>query len=279
MKKFLDKKIFLGLIIGLVLCSFITAFAITTYNSDGVLYKKGNSNVTGTEALNDLYSKYNENSNSPYISETLIIDSTNNSKTWQFDKIPAGEYILIEVPNLYSFNNVSYTNWKIGAFETNKGSVINGTLEYTNIYTFTLEEPATPSVFIYNYYPNNLSLQSYTFYLAKIDRKGSETIDSSTNNKTFKYDKLSKGKYLLVEFGKLYNFKNVSYSIWNIGNFSNSTNGTPTHGKLLISSQGNEGFYIYTFNLKEEQIPEVKVYNYYPNNAANEYKFWISKIG
>lgn len=57
MKKFFDKKVLVSFLAGAIMCGSITAFAITKYNSNQVLYEKGNEQITVTNALNDLYSK------------------------------------------------------------------------------------------------------------------------------------------------------------------------------------------------------------------------------
>lgn len=57
MKKILDKKIILGLTIGLIFGS-VSVYAAANYKSENVLYKKGEEEVVLTDALDELYSNF-----------------------------------------------------------------------------------------------------------------------------------------------------------------------------------------------------------------------------
>ena len=59
MKKIFDKKIVLSFIAGAVMFMVFSVNADITYNADGVLYKKGNSNVVLTDVIDDLKSYFN----------------------------------------------------------------------------------------------------------------------------------------------------------------------------------------------------------------------------
>lgn len=55
------KKIIMSSIISAVIFSGITAFAITNYSSNNVMYKKGSEDITVKSALDELYGKVSSN--------------------------------------------------------------------------------------------------------------------------------------------------------------------------------------------------------------------------
>lgn len=264
----MNKKIIIGLLLLVIFSG--TVYASTLISADQIIYSREGSDVTTVgEAVDELYSNCSKGSNSNLIKDTIIIDSTNNNGTWTYDQIPAGDYVLYEYSNLYKFNTVSSSSWNIGSFSTSSGTPTNGISEGSGLYTFTLTEPATPSVTIYNYYPTNLNAQNYYFYLVRVDKSDSITVDSTNNNTTINLGQLDSGNYILFE---TYVINNGSYNLWDIGNFSSSSAYFPMHGDLLISASP---LYIYSFELKETANMNVYVHSY---SVPKILKYWVGKI-
>ena len=180
MKKILksNMKTIIAFVVGLAIAGTVGIIYAASVASSDVSYSNsssGSSATTVKAALDDLYTKAATVNQGLSITDTLTIDSTNQDKRFTYSTIPAGNYMLIEKGAMYSFGSTSYSTWTIGTYSHTKKTATNGTLlhdgggnSFIMIWTFSITSSATPNVVIHNYYPNNSSLRSYTFWLVKL---------------------------------------------------------------------------------------------------------------
>lgn len=253
--------------------SIIIDSADVSFDNEGTTLSSSNVQ-NAIDELNVLANTSNSISTKNFIRDTMIIDNDNQNKTWTYKNLLPGNYLLLELCNLYSMNSASYSNWNIGSFSTLKGVPTNGIVEggsgQSTLYSFYIDEPTLPSVFIYNYYPNNENASTYNFIIGEI--VDSEHITTTQSDETWNTKTLEPGEYFLVESTNLYSFKSASYSNWSIGDFKVLRNGNSVHGQY--SNQGS--FYLYEFTLENSATPTLMVHDYYPNNtSAASYNYWI----